>query len=229
MKNTHYTNATGDVANYYFKSFENGVWISENRKTLEYAITYSNWDVIMFQQEIGTSGLADSYANLGNFVSYVDEKATNDNVKFFFNMAWAYGAGYSEKWVNETDFSENYNNDQMTMYNAIVSAAQSEVKTKLDLSIIPVGTAIQNARTSLLKEQVITSAECTLTKASKGYYMAALTVVATVTGEDISNVEYMPANVANTTAKPEKAICIESVKNALANPFTVTNSTYVAS
>ncbi len=224
---THYTNATNDVATYFFKSFENGAWVSANRKTLEYAITYRNWDVITFQQEVGTSGLADSYANLGNLVDYVEEKATNENVKFYFNMAWAYGAGYSEKWPNETDFTENYNNDQMTMYNAIISAVQSEVQTKLNLSIIPVGTAIQNARTSLLNEAVITSAECTLTK-SKGYYMAALTVVATITGEDISNVEYLPANVSATDKKPEKQICMESVKNALTNPFTVTNSTYTA-
>ena len=224
---THYTNATNAATSYYFKSFENGAWISESKKTLEYAITYSDWDVIMFQQEIGTSGLANSYENLGNLVSYVEEKATNEDVKFYFNMAWAYGAGYSEKWTNETDFTENYGNDQMTMYNAIVSAAQSEVVEKYALSIIPVGTAIQNARTSKLAEGAITSAECTLTK-SKGYYMAALTVVSIVTGEDISNVQYMPANTANTTTKPEKQICIESVVNALANPYQVTNSTYVS-
>ena len=225
---THYQNATNDTKTYYFKYFENGVWTSKARQTLEYAITYSNWDVITFQQEMGASGLADSYANLGNLTSYVEEKATNENVKFFFNMGWAYGdpTKFAEKWPDDTGYS-NYNNDQTTMYNAIVSAAQSEVQTKLNMSVIPVGTAIQNARTSFLSEEVITNNARNLTN-SKGYYMAALTVVATITGEDISNVEYLPANVSATDKKPEKQICMESVKNALTNPFTVTNSTYTA-
>ena len=232
---THYTNATNETANYLFKYFENGTWVEcENKNmlkgaknTLKSAIEYTDWDVITFQQEVGTSGVADSYASLGNLTSYVEENATNESVKFFFNMAWAYGAGYSTKYPNETDFSENYNNDQMTMYNAIVSAVQSEVQTKLNLPIIPIGTAIQNARTSSLGDAGVTLSESRLTK-SKGHYIAALMVVATITGEDISNVTYLPANVSATDKKPEKQICIESVKNALANPFTVTNSTYTA-
>ncbi len=222
---THYANVENAAASYYFRYYENGAWVNNlygnKKQTLDVGITYSAWDVITFQQAREESGLVASYANLENLMTYVKEKATNENVKFFYNMTWA----YSQEYTGE-DFA-NYSNDQTTMYNAIVSAVQSEVKEKLNLPIIPIGTAIQNARTSTLAEGAITRNKYNLTK-SKGNYMAALTVVASITGEDISNVTYLPANVAATTAKPEKQICMESVINALANPFTVTNSTYTA-
>ena len=225
---THYANATSGVANYYFRYYENGAWVTNlygnKKQTLDVGITYSDWDVITFQQERGASGLADSYANLGNLVSYVEEKATNENVKFYFNMTWAYGEEFTTKNPEDTSFS-NYNNDQMTMYNAIVSAAQSEVQIKLNLPIIPVGTAVQNARMSTLGETVTNTTKYVLTGDSNGEYIAALTFVSAITGEDISDVTYTARNV---NSDKKKQACIESVVNALANPFVVTNSTYTA-
>ena len=222
----HYTNATNDSANYRLRYYENGAWTSRygnKEQTLEYGVTFTDWDVITFQQERGASGLADTYANLGNLVSYVEEKATNENVKLMFNMTWAYDEGFATKWPDDASFS-NYNNDQMTMYNAIVSTAQSEVKEKLSLPIIPVGTAIQNARTSFVKS-ALTRNEFNLTRDSNGEYIAALTFVAAITGEDISNVTYTPRNV---NSDKKKQVAIESVKNAIANPFSVTDSVYTA-
>ena len=167
----------------------------------------------------GLSGLPDTYGNLGNLMDYVKGKATNKDVQFMFNMTWAYAAKSTH-----SPF-KNYNNDQMTMYNAIIETTQSVVIGQYNLPVIPCGTAVQNARTSTTfkgsGESALTRDGYHLTKTSNGRYIAALTFVSFITGEDISNITYKPKNT-NTAKK--KNTCIESVVNALANPFTITQS-----
>ena len=219
---THYTNATQNKANYYFRYWENGEWTTRytgKNVTLEYGVTFKDWDIITFQQASGYSGMPETYSNLGNLMDYVKGKATNEDVQFMFNMTWAYAKGCTRSYF------ANYNNDQMTMYNAIIATTQSEVVEKYGLPVIPCGTAVQNARTSTSfkgsLESLLTRDGYHLTKASNGRYIAALTFVSFITGEDISNITYNPKNV-NTAKK--KNTCIESAVNALANPFVITQS-----
>ena len=218
----HYNYAQTDNKIYQFRYYENGAWTSMytgKHVTLEYGVSFLDWDIITFQQASGSSGLPDTYSNLGNLMDYVKSKATNQDVQFMFNMTWAYAAKSTH-----SPFA-NYNNDQMTMYNAIISTVQSVVVGQYNLPVIPTGTAIQNARTSTTfkgsGESALTRDTYHLTKASNGRYIAALTFVSFITGEDISNITYKPKNT-NTTKK--KDTCIESAVNALANPFTITQS-----
>ena len=217
----HYSYATQNKNIYYFRYYENGAWTSMytgKHVTLEYGIKFKDWDIITFQQVSGASGVPDTYSNFENLMSYVKERATNKDVRFMFNMTWAYA-----KSSTHSDFP-NYNNNQMTMYNAIVSTVQSVVIGQYNLPVIPCGTAVQNARTSsVLSESMITRDGYHLTMDSNGRYIAALTFVSFITGEDISNIQYTPKNV-NTSKK--KAVAIESAKNALANPFVITQSAY---
>ena len=219
---THYTNATQNNANYYFRYYENGEWTTRytgKNVTLEYGVTFKDWDIITFQQASGSSGLPDTYANLGNLMEYVKGKATNNDVQFMFNMTWAYATDCTRSYF------ANYDNDSMKMYNAIISTVQDVVVGQYNLPVIPCGTAVQNARTSTSfkggLESLLYRDGYHLTKASNGRYIAALTFVSFITGEDISNITYKPKNV-NTTKK--KNTCIESVVNALANPFVITQS-----
>ena len=222
--NEHYTNATQNKDLYYFRYYENNAWTTMytgKHVVLDYGVTFKDWDIITFQQASGSSGLPDTYANLGNLMDYVKGKATNKNVQFMFNMTWAYA-----KSSTHSPFV-NYNNDQMTMYNAIINTAQTVVRDQYNLPIIPCGTAVQNARTSTTfkgsGESALTRDTYHLTKSSNGRYIAALTFVSFITGEDISNITYKPKNV-NTAKK--KSTCIESAVNALKNPFAITQSAY---
>ena len=110
----------------------------------------------------------------------------------------------------------------MTMYNAIVAAVQEKVvpNNRFKL-IVPNGTAVQNARTSHIGDNLCRDVYCHLTL-DFGRYIAGLTMVAAVTGVDISEISYAPAGVSEI----QKAIAIESVLNALANPFEITQSKY---
>jgi hypothetical protein len=86
--------------------------------------------------------------------------------------------------------------------------------------IIPNGTAVQNARTSQLGDTLCRDVYCHLTL-TLGRYIAGLTLVGTGADVDIREVTYSP----NIT-ELEKIIAIESVYNALNEPYKVTESSY---
>ena len=130
-------------------------------------------------------------------------------------MTWAYQQ-------NSTHGSfPTYNSDQMTMYNAIVDAVKTKIIPDLEVNtVIPNGTVIQNARTSYLGD-TLTRDGHHLTE-DVGRYMAAMTFAYLTTGYDISQVNYAPSGVDENL----KAVCVESVMNAVKTPFYVTQSTY---
>ena len=70
-------------------------------------------------------------------------------------------------------------------------------------------------------ERCRTDVHCHLTY-DFGRYIAGLTLVSQITGIDISNINYAPAVVSTEY----KQIAIESVQNAIRNPFEITPSSY---
>ena len=107
------------------------------------------------------------------------------------------------------------------MYNAILDAVQSCVlPTGAFATVFPVGTAVQNARTSYLGD--------TLTRDGfhlsipYGRYMAALVWGRVLTGKSVVGIDYAPEGV----TEEMKAIAIESVENAVKAPFEVTQSAF---
>jgi hypothetical protein len=107
------------------------------------------------------------------------------------------------------------------MYKAIVNAVQTKVLTNERIQLIsPAGTAIQNARTSFVGD--------TLTRDGHhlsydlGRYIAGLTMVGTLTGADLTKVQYSP----NLEDK-YRDMAIEAAINAINNPYSVTQSNFV--
>ena len=92
--------------------------------------------------------------------------------------------------------------------------------------LIPSGTAIQNARTSYLGDNL--NRDGTHLDYAIGRYIAALTFFAAVTDTDISAIEWSPVNVddAADVDAAARAVAIESVINALKKPYEVTQSKY---
>ena len=88
--------------------------------------------------------------------------------------------------------------------------------------IIPNGTAIQNARTSFIGD-TLTRDGHHLTY-NLGRYIAGLTLVKTITGVDVTQINYAPNGLSEEYIK----IAIESCNNAFENPFSITNSTYTS-
>jgi hypothetical protein len=130
-------------------------------------------------------------------------------------MTWAY-----QQDTTNSSFS-SYNNDQMTMYNMIIGAVQQHIVPYEKITrIVPNGTAIQNARTSYVGDE-LTRDGYHLSK-QEGRLIAAVAMVATTVGIDYDKIDLTGIY---DDEKFDK-MALESVKNALDKPFEVTKSTY---
>jgi hypothetical protein len=130
-------------------------------------------------------------------------------------MTWAYQKDSThEKFVN-------YQHDQMKMYEAILDAVKTCVLSTGEFAaIVPVGTAVQNARTSYLGDTI--TRDGFHMSIPFGRYLAALTFGRVLTGKSVEGIAYAPDGVGEDL----KAIAIESVENAVKAPFEVTQSAF---
>ena len=130
-------------------------------------------------------------------------------------MTWAY--------QQEADHQEfvKYENNQETMYKAIVSAVREKIETNDNIDfVIPTGTAIQNARTSYIGDNL--TADGYHLSVDFGRYIAGLTFARALSGLSIEQVEFQP----ETVNERQKRVAIEAVQNSFAHPYEVTESVY---
>ena len=209
---THALNAKNNNLAYDYRVNSNGSWKTE-RYRMGDALSEQNWDFVSLQQASGSSGVKDTYKELGYLVDYVKEKAPSAQI--VWNMTWAY-----QQNSNHSEFYK-YNYNQETMYEMIVDSVKSCVITNDNIKIvIPNGTAIQNARTSYIGD--------TLTRDGYhlsldfGRYIAGLTLFRALTGISVKEIEFAPAGVSGEYRK----IAVEAAENAVKNPFEVTQSEF---
>ena len=230
---THWQNVLNNEPAYRFGLEKEG-WFDGNSYTgwtMEEAISYTDWDFITLQQNSGNSGLANTYKHLQSLMNYVLDVATdstinpnaNPNVKLVWHQTWAYQNG-----SGNSGFAA-YGRNQQTMYDAIISATRSEILTKDFAAIIPNGTAIQNGRTSFIGDNFSRDSYDHLDYGA-GRYIAALNMVATLTGRDPASVSWRPTDSGFEFSLSDSIIsaCKESVINAIASPLKVTPSKYPA-
>jgi hypothetical protein len=136
---------SGDTAYHYQKSYpEHNAWVDvKGRKSFKDAVSDENWDIIVIQQVSGHSGMYETYQPyLNHLIDAMVINCPNAGVRIAWQMTWAYGKNSDHK-----DFA-HYNQDPLSMYNAILRAVNTMInETGIDL-IIPSGTAIQNIRLS---------------------------------------------------------------------------------
>lgn len=213
---THLANLQQNKGAYEYRTYskKTNQWSSKSGVSIKKALESEDWDYVSLQQGSWASGKEEEFVPLGRLMDGILE--IKSDTKFIWNMTWAY-----QKDSNHASFYL-YNYNQMEMYNAIVNCVKTKVLTDdRFLMVVPNGTAVQNARTSFLGDTLCRDQYCHLTY-DLGRYIAGLTMVATVTGVDITNIKYAPTGVEALG----KAAAIESVKNALLNPYSVTNSKY---
>lgn len=211
----HLTNAQKNSRSYAYYTNSTGQWSVTTSYRMSEAITGENWDFISFQQASPESGVAGSYDDLAALVALVEPLCTNPNVRFVWHMTWAYQSDTIHPGF------VTYNSNQMTMYNAIVSAVQSKIVPNEKIkTIIPNGTAIQNARTSYVGDEL--TRDGYHLSVAEGRVIAGIAMVAATIGMDYDNIDLTGIN------KDEKflQVALESVKNAMENPYEVTQSQY---
>lgn len=210
----HLANTGTDAASYDYRKIVDGKYTSTPDQRLSMAIADEDWDYISFQEQSGLSGIYDSYASsLPHLVEWAKENATNPGVQIILHQTWAFpqSSGYS-------GFA-NYGNDQMTMFEAIVDAVDRAAEL-VDIDIIvPVGTAIQNGRTSYLGDTF--NRDDRHLEKTYGRYTASCTWFEKLTGKDVTVNTYHPSTVSEYDAE----IAQHAAHAAVAAPGKVTELT----
>jgi len=212
--NKHASNmADGSSAYTYYKNYS-GKWYSSKEASIMAAVGNEEWDIVTIQQASGSSGVASTYEKLPEILAWIAEKLPN--AKVYWHMTWAYQQNSTHQ-----DFAK-YNSDQMTMYNAILDALNSEVKTREDIvGVIPSGTAVQNLRSSYIGDTI--TRDGYHMSYDYGRYTTALTWYSYFTGAAPDTVSWLP-DAYKATLTPHLPAIREAVTNALASPETVTES-----
>lgn len=211
---THVNNAATNSPSYTYRKNTTGAFKNTNGTKMSTALNDESWDYITLQQSSGKSGMINTYnAQIKALNEFVRQSQTNKNLKVGWHMTWAYATN-----SNHSDFV-NYNNNQLEMYQKIINCVQEKISSN-DLFdfIIPNGTAIQNARTSYLKD----------TFTSDGYHLedlgefiAGLSLVLTITNWNINDLNM---NLIPQKFIPYFDIVKESILNAIEKPFEITKS-----
>lgn len=217
---THYNNAVNDSPSYQYRKNDSrtpqaGTFVTTASTKLSDALTDEEWQVVTFQQASDFSGVVDTYDadQLNYLVDLAKALTGNKDLKIGWHMTWAYAA-------NSTHSAfPKYNSDQMTMYEAIGGCVKQNILTndRFDF-VIPAGTAVQNARTSYVGDNLTADGYHLNTL---GEYIIGLTWVLEITGWSIEdlNLDYVPAEF-----KRDIEMIKESALNAVKNPYSVTQS-----
>jgi len=216
-------------ANYYqyTKNTGNG-WDQMESIPLSYGLKDEDWDIIFVQQSAGQAGNEITYGNyLDQLMEYIHANKTNPKARFVWNMTWAYQSDSTQD-----VFVDRFQSNQMLMYNAIVDVTNNKIVPRTDIDrIIPSGTVIQNARTSVIGDHLCRD---TYHLDNFGGIMVAYGLYAVLTGQELTEIHLDTATckigisggdaLHRGLTDTEKAIIIESVNNAIKKPFAVTPS-----
>lgn len=221
---THLSNAKNDTEYYMYRYWANGdtkwvddgSWANNGTYKLSTAVTDADWDYIVFQQVSSSSTNASTYDDLNALIEIVEE--LNPTARYAWHMTWS-----------------NRDDTSASTYANIVNAVQSKIvgNEKIDV-IIPVGTTVQNLRTSDLISGDPTDANKVITRDGwshlsygLGRYAAGLTFVKALTGISIDDIKYIPTadTEGHTFAynNVQRQTVIKAVNSAIATPFAVTN------
>ena len=211
---THANNITSSANAYEYRVNNSGKWTSTNGYISTTAMKERDWDFVSMQQASGYSGIADSYEP---YLSTVVEavKRYCPNAKRMWHMTWAYQGD-----SNHSDFTK-YNDDQMTMYEAILNAVNTKVLSRGDFDfVIPSGTAVQNLRTSFLGDNL--TRDGYHMSYNIGRYLTALMWARKITGKSIAGVSFKPSSYTYTDS--QIAVIKDAVEKAYEKPYEVTTS-----
>lgn len=228
----HVSNANSNAMYYEYTKIDNdtGRWNLMQAITMEYGLKDEDWDIIFVQQSAANAGLELTYGDyVDQLMAYLHEHKTNPKARFIWNMTWAYQSDSTQ-----TVFTTAFNSDQMKMYNTITDITKRLIAPRTDFDrIIPSGTVIQNARTSAFGDNLCRD---TFHLNNYGGILAAYGLLSVLTDRELTEINLDPvpfayngldnsAAITEPFTENQKAIIIESVNNAIKNPFEVTQST----
>jgi len=216
----HYANARGNAAKYVYKKTTGGVTTRTTGHCLGDLLKDEAWDFVILQEATPRSGFGEYYnQDLDGLTAYVKANAENPDVRLGWYMVWAYSTDNTFK-----NFAADFDRDQMGMYNAITSTVQQKVESHPDISfVVPVGTVVQNLRTSYMADVLGTDGSHLYDP--EGDYLAGLCFFRFLSGESLYDLENMPGTIVSLPPDhwPMFRDCVEA---AVLKPYAVTSSAH---
>lgn len=211
----HYGNIISDSENYLYHLNEGEGWNSTPNFKIKDALKSDAWDWVVIQH--GTNGgsrytSCECYEKLPALIDEV--KSVSPNSKIAFNLTWLGEHTHRHHEI------VSYGGNMALMREKLVETTKAMVlnEPKVDM-LIPTGTAIENARTSHIG---LLTRDCYHLSVDKGRFIAALTLISTLSGIDAANICWTPEGVDEYA----KNVAIESVKNAQKAPLSITDSLF---
>lgn len=217
-------------------------------QTMEFGIARHDWDIVVMQAGVfesankaDTSNPVNISQDIKKIQEYVLEKDIEPGSapEFAWNMVWACPN-------DDTMLNDSYKNNLYDNFDSSTNMFEHQAATLKDIVlptyefdyVVPAGTAIQNADTSVLNARDLY--RDTIHASDYGRMMVAYMWYCELTGTDISTCKFAPVshqirfdNLYRmqlkedlTLTEEQKNILIESVQNAFANPYTLTQSQY---
>ena len=201
----HVRNLREDIAEYKYRKIDaSGTKTETIDYTLKQALADEEWDYVSFQQSSPNSGFPETYDLLPELVEYVKERVPADAV-LMFHQTWAFSKDSPHKEYYR------YDNDQMKMYNAIVATVGQVIPKVKDIQfVIPCGTAIQNARTSILGDDLTRDGHHL--SRPHGRYVASCTWLQAVLGKNPVGNKYCPEGMTRKECRAAQRAARKAVK-----------------
>lgn len=209
---THWNNSQSSNTGYSYRKIINGDTTVYDHQNILHAIKNEDWDYITFQQVSQNSGMFISFfPYLDNLLNYVKSNVTNPKVQYALHRTWSYSTN-----SNHGGY-DYYHSNQIEMFDSIVNAYnKASVRTGIKI-IIPAGTAIQNARSSYLGDNL--NRDGYHLNYTIGRYIAACTWYEKMTGHQVIGNKFYPKSI----SKADADIAQKAAHNAVINPNKITS------
>ena len=206
---SHWIDVTEANNTFEYRKVQNGKRTNRPRTALADIITDEPWQYITFQQVSQESGLTTTFEPyLTNLIQYTQSLQTNPNAAYGYHQTWAYSHDSTHGGF------ANYGNRQEVMYDSICLAVQYAMQTHPEFSfVVPSGTAIQNARTTYLGDNM--NRDGYHLDLKMGRYTAACAWLETITGISPVGFSYHPDGMDFLAAHT----CQVAAHEAVAKPF----------
>lgn len=208
----HYNNMKSDKNEYSYRKIAlDGHVDTIPECSISGALVDEDWDYITFQQASHFSGQYETYKHLPELIAMVRE-AVGERPVFLWHMTWAYSPD------SKHDGFKNYDNCQLKMYRSIIDATKQAIADNPELkAVIPAGTAIQNARTSALGDDL--TRDGYHMSYTLGRYIVSCTWYATLFGHEVVGIPYSSPRI----NAPQRKLAQLAAESAVKNQFFVTD------
>ena len=209
---SHWIDVTEANNTFEYRKVQDGKRTNTPHSALADIITDEPWQYITFQQVSQESGLTTTFEPyLTELIEYTQGLQTNPNAIYGYHQTWAYSHDSTHGGF------ANYDNRQEVMYDSICLAVQYATAMHPELSfVVPSGTAIQNARTTYLGDNM--NRDGYHLDLKMGRYTAACVWLEVITGISPVGFSYRPEGVDFLTAHT----CQVAAHEAVARPFECT-------